>query len=31
MAKPLQAVEEKLRKAKSSDAQIIFDTKIEAI
>jgi hypothetical protein len=31
MAKRLQAAEEKLRKAKSSDAQTIFDTEMEAI
>jgi hypothetical protein len=31
MAKRLQAGEEKLRKAKSSDTQTIFDTEIEAI
>jgi hypothetical protein len=31
MAKRLQAAEEKLRKAKSSNAQTIFDTELEAI
>jgi hypothetical protein len=31
MAKRLQAAEEKLRKAKSSDAQTIFDTEMAAI
>jgi hypothetical protein len=31
MAKRLQAAEDKLRKAKSSDAQTIFDTEMEAI